>query len=257
MAPPRSSFFHLLLSCFLLAATSRSSDAGGGAPQLQDIDCSTEGNYTATDAYAAKLNQLLATLPITTVSKNGGFFNGTVGQGTPVVVYGLAMCSADFSRPDCTDCLTAASSNATGLAKRCPGSVTASIMFDQCMIRYSNRSFFGTAETDIAFSQTSSEIVASKIQYSDNLKQGLAYLSAQAAMSPERFAASSTAPFALVQCTWDLPSDKCKACIDTLSANATNLFQVGIEGQTKTYSCRVRYSNASFTVVPLVDPAGG
>ncbi|OQU77197.1 hypothetical protein SORBI_3009G004950 [Sorghum bicolor] len=147
MAPPRSCFFHLLLSCFLLAATSRSSDAGGGAPQLQDIDCSTEGNYTATDAYAAKLNQLLATLPITTVSKNGGFFNGTVGQGTPVVVYGLAMCSADFSRPDCTDCLTAASSNATGLAKRCPGSVTASIMFDQCMIRYSNRSFFGTAET--------------------------------------------------------------------------------------------------------------
>lgn len=150
MAPPRSSFFRLLLSCFLLAVTTTRSSDAAGAPQLQAIDCSTEGNYTATDAYAANLDQLLATLPINTVSKNGGFFNGTAGQGA-ATVYGLAMCSADFSRPDCTDCLTAASSNGTGLAKRCPGSVTASIMFDQCMIRYSNRSFFGTAETGMIY----------------------------------------------------------------------------------------------------------
>lgn len=105
---------------------------------------------------------------------------------------------------------------------------------------------------DIIFTSTGGESVASKITYSNNLKQGLAYLSAQAASSPERFAAAATDPYALVQCTWDLPSDQCKLCIDTLSANASNLFEVGIEGERKSYSCRVRYSNSSFMVVPFV-----
>lgn len=114
-----------------------------------------------------------------------------------------------------------------------------------------NRSFFGTAEMDIKFALTGA-MVPTRLAYSESLKQGLAYLSAEAATSPERFAASSTAPYAVVQCTWDLPSNECKVCIDALSANASDLFAVGIDGERKSYSCRVRYSNSSFTVVPLV-----
>ncbi|KAJ1265659.1 hypothetical protein BS78_08G093000 [Paspalum vaginatum] len=245
--------FHLLFLFFLPAAT-RTSDAA----QLQDMECSTDGNYTTDDAYAANLNQFLAALPTNTVSKNGGFFNGTVGQGT-ATVYGLALCFADFSLSDCKDCLTAAASSgaASGLVKSCPGSVTVGAIYDQCMLRYSNLNFFGTAETDIKFSTTRDQNDSSMQAYKESLslKQALADLSAQAASSPERFAASSTAPYAVVQCTWDLPSDKCKTCIDALSTNASNFMAIRIDGERKSYSCRVRYSNSSFTVVPLVGAA--
>jgi hypothetical protein len=92
------------------------------------------------------VNHLLAALRGNTVSKNGGFYNGTAGEG-PDTVYGLAMCPADYSRVDCGDCLTAAAgSNADGLTNRCPGSTTVLAMFDRCLLRYSNASFFGTPE---------------------------------------------------------------------------------------------------------------
>jgi hypothetical protein len=80
-------------------------DAAGTAV-LQAINCSTAGNYTPTDAYATNLNQLLAPLPDTTVSKSEGFFNGTAGEtGAAGTAYVLAMCTVDFSREDCHDCL--------------------------------------------------------------------------------------------------------------------------------------------------------
>ncbi|KAF2912832.1 hypothetical protein DAI22_10g042600 [Oryza sativa Japonica Group] len=139
--------------CLLCFASSLVSVAdAGGAPVLQALECTSTaaGNYTQDGAYAANLGRLLAMLPNETVSKNGGFFNGTVGNGT-ATVYGLAMCAADFSRADCMDCLVAAGISAGGVVKRCPGSTTVSAMFDQCLLRYSDSSFFGTAHINITY----------------------------------------------------------------------------------------------------------
>ena len=125
------------------------SDAAGSLIP-QDLSCSTSGNYTASSAYAANVNQFLAALPENAVAKNGGFYNGTVGEGLDAV-YGLAMCPADYSRADCGDCLTAAAASDApdGLLSRCPGSTTVLAMFERCLIRYSNASFLGTPETEI------------------------------------------------------------------------------------------------------------
>uniref|UniRef100_A0A0E0EWC6 Protein kinase domain-containing protein n=1 Tax=Oryza meridionalis TaxID=40149 RepID=A0A0E0EWC6_9ORYZ len=202
--------------CLLCFASSLVSVAdAGGAPVLQALECTSTaaGNYTQDGAYAANLGRLLAMLPNETVSKNGGFFNGTVGNGT-ATVYGLAMCAADFSRADCMDCLVAAGISAGGVVKRCPGSTTVSAMFDQCLLRYSDSSFFGTAHIN---------------------------LDRQAASSPARFA-----------CTWDLPPDACKGCLDALAANVSATFPATARGERKSYSCRVRYDvNTSFMVVPF------
>jgi hypothetical protein len=135
-----SSFLFL---CFHLLVAS---NAAMSSYILQAINCSTSGNYTDTGAYAANVNQFLGALPENTVSKNGGFFNGTVGLGSDTL-YGLAMCPADYSRADCSDCLTAAAaSNADGLRNSCPGSRTVLAMFDRCLVRYSDVNFFGTPE---------------------------------------------------------------------------------------------------------------
>jgi hypothetical protein len=59
------------------------------------------------------VNHLLAALRGNTVSKNGGFYDCTAGEG-PDTVYGLAMCPADYSRADCGDCLKAAAGSVGG-----------------------------------------------------------------------------------------------------------------------------------------------
>ena len=89
--------------------------------------------------------------------------------------------------------------------------------------------------------------------YKDAVVRSLKEVTGNAVSSPQRFAASSTDPYTLVQCTWDLPPDQCKQCLDVLSANATEYdwFTMRIEGKRKSHSCAVRYSNTSFVVVPF------
>ncbi|XP_047071625.1 cysteine-rich receptor-like protein kinase 10 [Lolium rigidum] len=247
----RDSLPSFLFLCLfhLLAAPSNA------APILQAINCSTSGNYTATDAYATNVNQFLAALPENAVSKNGGFFNGTVGLG-PDTVYGLAMCPADYSRADCGDCLTAAAgSDADGLRSSCPGSRTVLAMFDRCLIRYSDVNFFGTPEIGAMYTSGGESTSTSWKAYSDDLGRSFSEATARAEISPQRFASSVGRPYVLVQCTWDLPADKCKQCLDVLSTNATDFWILRREGQQRSYSCSVRYSNTSFMVVPFTAPS--
>ncbi|CAN6316742.1 unnamed protein product [Urochloa humidicola] len=154
------------------------------------------------------------------------------------------MCSAEFSRADCSRCLAVVSSSTDGLGKLCPSSATVAAIFDPCMVRYSNHSFLGTAETDVV--RMTINITEA---YGSDIQQLLGNLSVKAATSPQRFAKSDKAPYALVQCTRDLPSDKCQACIDSLLANSLDKFQSATEGELKSFSCRVRYSNPSVKIV--------
>jgi hypothetical protein len=90
--------------------------------------------------------------------------------------------------------------------------------------------------------------------YSEKLLDRLKLLTDEAATSPKRFASNvADPPYALTQCTWDLPPDKCKQCLDVLSANASDWFSITMEGLRKSYSCTLRYSNTSFSVVPFKD----
>lgn len=252
-----SPFSLIFVVSWLLTVHLHSLCDAAGTAVLQAINCSTAGNYTPTNAYAANLNQLLSSLPNMTVSKNGGFFNGTAGQpGTAGTAYALALCAADFARQDCNDCLAMATSNSSGLVKQCPGSSSVVAMYDQCLIRYSDADFFGTVYTDIVYGFSGPDRLQTAVQnsYTQALNQVLVQLSAQAISSRQRFAASKASPFALVQCTWDLPPDRCKECLDLLARNVSSFIYIRSTGEARTYSCRVRHSNNSFDVFPFADP---
>ncbi|XP_047080255.1 cysteine-rich receptor-like protein kinase 7 [Lolium rigidum] len=229
---------------------------------IEYLSCTASGNSTAPGSdYAANVNQFLTELPENTVSKNGGFFNGTLGNGTGTV-YGLAMCSAEYSRADCRDCLTAtAGSNTGSLPSRCAGNTTVFAVFDKCLVRYSDTNFIGAPETDVIFSYGGEgpfKPMADPLGYNTKVQDRLKLLTAEAATSPKRFAANvDEPPYALTQCTWDLPPDKCKQCLDVLSANASARIYMTIEGKRKSYSCTLRYSNTTFAVVPFEDTSSG
>ncbi|XP_047051133.1 cysteine-rich receptor-like protein kinase 25 [Lolium rigidum] len=246
--------FSLMFLCFHVLLHTWTSDAAGSWV-LQDLNCSTSGNYSSTSAYAANINQFLSALPENAVSKNGGFFNGTVGEGLDTV-YGLAMCPADYSRADCSDCLAAAAgSDADGLPSRCPGSTTVIAMFERCLIRYSNVSFLGTPEIGVAYAIDGKLLNTAAGMFAPTVEQNLNDRTDDAILVPQRFASNSRAPFVLVQCTWDLPPDKCKECLNELTKIVTDITVIKTDGQRKSYSCTVRYSNTSFMVVPFTAPA--
>ncbi|KAF7019836.1 unnamed protein product [Triticum aestivum] len=253
MALQRPLFSPLLFLCFhLLAALHTTSDAALSSHLPQAMDCSTSGNYTSNSAYPANLNQFLASLPEKTIFKNGGFINDTVGEGSGTV-YRLAMCSADYSRSDCGDCLAAAArSNANGLPNRCPGSTTVLAWFDPCLVRYSDTNFFGKAEIGEIYALNGPRAIWEPMRYRDDVVRNLNESIGAAVASSQRFAASSTDPYTLVQCTWDLPPDQCKQCLDVLTANASKDWtSMAVDGKRRSYSCSVRYGNTSFVVVPF------
>ncbi|KAF8779690.1 hypothetical protein HU200_002442 [Digitaria exilis] len=253
---PSSSCLLVLLSCLVLAGHLHTRCDAAGTAVLQALNCSTAGNYTPSGAYAGNLNQLLAALPDTTVSKSGGFFNGTAGQpGAAGTAYALALCPVDVARADCRDCLAMATSNSSGLVKQCPGSSTVLAAYDQCLLRYSDVAFFGTAYTDVVYAWYGPDRLQTMVQnsYSSALKQSLAVLGSQAASSPQRFAVSKASPYALVQCTWDLTADGCESCLGLLATNASDFMTIKSAGEVRTFSCRVRHSNDTFDVFPFAD----
>jgi hypothetical protein len=91
--------------------------------------------------------------------------------------------------------------------------------------------------------------------FAPTVEQNLNDRTDDAILVPQRFASNSRAPFVLVQCTWDLPPDKCKECLYELTKIVTDITVIKTDGQRKSYSCTVRYSNTSFMVVPLTAPA--
>ncbi|OWM77682.1 cysteine-rich repeat secretory protein 1-like [Punica granatum] len=94
---------------------------------------------TTLTSYKADLDLILNSL-----SSNSrvplGYYNTSSNA-----VYGSFLCRGDLSPGECEDC----AKNATKtIVRLCPRSEWAFLWFDQCMVRYSNRNFFSSMETD-------------------------------------------------------------------------------------------------------------
>jgi hypothetical protein len=79
-----------------------------------------------------------------------GFFTSKASQSysfyndTSNGIYGLFLCRGDVNSTTCQSCVSYASQD---IISRCPSTRTATIWFDECMLRYSNSNFFGVEET--------------------------------------------------------------------------------------------------------------
>ncbi|XP_021719608.1 cysteine-rich repeat secretory protein 38-like [Chenopodium quinoa] len=102
----------------------------------------TLGTYNETSAYAANLKTLLTSL-ITNSQENCGFHNLTAGDTSNDTVNVIALCRGDLKSSDCTACLVNA---ARRIQVDCPNNFEAIGWYNDCMLRYSPRSIFGTME---------------------------------------------------------------------------------------------------------------
>ncbi|KAK3430686.1 hypothetical protein EUGRSUZ_E02450 [Eucalyptus grandis] len=138
---PRNISFAFWISCLILFIPG----TPVGAQTYVQERCADRGDYASPSKFQDNLSSLLLRGNSADYSKGPirGFYNTTEGED-PDKVYGLFLCRGDVASDLCQTCIRNASST---IIDRCPGQKEATIWYDECLLRYSNRSFFSVMET--------------------------------------------------------------------------------------------------------------
>jgi hypothetical protein len=217
------------------------------------ISCSTAGNYSDGSPYHLNLYRLLSAIPMAVDSN--GFFNGTFGTAGDEA-FGLFMCYAGDTDPECQDCLERAPD---GIMMLCPHSRTVRAVYNSCSLQYSDESFFSVANLSVVemvdlsvapqVEQTPYKpwnsrapdqtwygggllvgYVVDKVGLSQTRLKLIQRLTVKASQAAVRIA-EGTQPFtdtqwvrAVVQCTRDLPPSECTRCLPYYTDQLPRLF---------------------------------
>ncbi|XP_044460674.1 cysteine-rich repeat secretory protein 38-like [Mangifera indica] len=228
--------------------------------RLNTICLYDKGNFTANSSYKANLKHLLSSL--TSNNKiDYGFYNASYGKGT-AKVNAMALCRGDVQPDNCRSCIKNSSSE---LTESCPNQKEAVIWYDDCMLRYSNRSFFGNMEFGPYFSMYNLNNVTEVNQFHEVLRNLLNNLTKEAASgdSLRKFAtgnsttASSQHIYALTQCTPDLSEKQCVDCLNNATSLLPQCCDRSIGGRVISPSCNFRYEQNIFydSTVHAVTPS--
>ncbi|MED6140565.1 hypothetical protein PIB30_094425, partial [Stylosanthes scabra] len=184
--------------------------------------CSTNKTFPPNTTYESNLHTLLASF--SSVAATSEFYNTTSSvSAIGETIYGMFMCRGDIKIQKCQDCIGIASHK---IALTCPNSKEAIIWYHECLVRYSNRSFFSTVDKwprpkYIGYHETAN--ITTEGSYGWLLATTLNDVIGEAAKSgnPNKKFATKHASlggsqnvYTLVQCTPDLSSQDCSKCLN-------------------------------------------
>ncbi|KAI9074067.1 hypothetical protein K1719_043959 [Acacia pycnantha] len=209
-------------------------------------NCSSSETFSAESTFQVDRTTLLSTL----ASVNTEFYNITVvSGGDSGTVYGLYMCRGDIvNNPNlCHQCVVKATQR---LSSECRASKEAIIWYDECMIRYSNSSFFSTINTRPRLSLLTTGNVSNQARFMRTLYDVLnktANESAKPATGKKKYA-TGTANFSrfqtvycVAQCTPDLTPSDCRSCLSGVIGDLEWCCNGKQGGRVLYPSCNVRY----------------
>ncbi|XP_062232590.1 cysteine-rich receptor-like protein kinase 44 [Phragmites australis] len=241
----------LLLICSSLLIAPTNADN----PEL--TNCPSNTNYTRGSAFQANLDELLSSIP-SAAAASSGFAKSTTGAA-PDQAYGLAQCRADVNTSDCLKCLNG---SAHDMASKCPGQKRAMLIYDTCLLRHSNASFFGVIDVSVRSYICNSYNATQPEQFRSRLDLLMRNLTARAAYaSPQMFAAGSDAVmplvniYGMVQCTRDLTADNCNMCLINTIAFIPYCCDGRQGGRIVYPSCTVRFEVYPFYNVQAAEAA--
>lgn len=212
------------------------------ADPLFHICSTTAGNFTPNTVYEKNLNTLLGSLQ-SDVSPSG--FSSAATRIYPSKFFGVALCRGDVNSSDCNTCVVDASAE---IRKRCPYSNGAVIWYDNCLLKYSDQSFFGQIDNQNKFYMWNlANISNDPTLFNQKVKGLLSKLADQGASTSKLYAAGEmkldtfTNLYGLAQCTQDLSSKDCKVCLDEAISELPNCCDGKQGGRVVGGSCNVRY----------------
>lgn len=220
---------------------------------LLSIEC-LGGNYTNNSTYQRNLNTLLPSLPSAGNGNGYGFYNSSYGENEDKV-YAVALCRP-FVEPDasCGDCFSFASNN---IKLTCPFKKEAIAWYDNCNLRYSDRSIYGTMETQPFYSRWNTQNVSTLDVdgFNHRFIALLERLSGQAAANGPllKCAVGNATPpgmhqtiYAFLQCTPDLSPQQCSDCLAANLLDVINYFFEKKIGVIIYPSCCIRVQDSVF-----------
>jgi len=196
---------------------------------------------------------------LSNAATNNGFNKTTVpGENPSDSVFGLFMCRGDVPPEPCRECVKKA---AQELKQSYSSSHQALIWYNECLVRYSNRSFFSTSTLDTR--PSSFQIDVAKISNEESFNRLLFRTMNKTAdeaarpISGKKFATENANVsgyqklYCLAQCTPDLIANDCRSCLDGAIGDLQQCCG-GRQGATVLYpSCIVRYELYPFYLSSL------
>ncbi|XP_048438366.1 cysteine-rich receptor-like protein kinase 44 [Pyrus x bretschneideri] len=246
------------LFCLLPILFLMINQALGQVPGFLYHFCTNEsGNYTTNSTYQTNLNRLLSSLPSNESGNGYGFYNASYRLNlSNEHIYAIGLCRGDVKAEDCRSCLN---NSRYALPQLCPNQKEAIGWYDNCMLRYSNRSIDGVMETSPSFYMWNNNNISSSglDGFNQELSKVLASIRSEAAAggSLRKFAFRNTsAPtfqtiFALAQCTPDISEQECSDCLVGAFGDIPNCCDGKEGGRVYRPSCYFR-----FEVYRFIDP---
>ncbi|XP_050367387.1 cysteine-rich receptor-like protein kinase 10 [Argentina anserina] len=208
--------------------------------------CPNTTVFTPNSTFQSNRNQLLSTLSSNS-TRNTGFYNATAGRSPSETVYGLFLCRGDVATDVCKACVATATSEVVQL---CPVEKEVVIWYDECMLRYSNNSFFSVAtETPAVFMWNTANVSSELSRFKQVLGESMTEVATEAANDVDKFATREAnfteliSVYSLGQCTQDLSSFECNRC---LRGAIAMLQSEKIGGRVLNPSCNVRFEQLPF-----------
>ncbi|KAK9084906.1 hypothetical protein Sjap_025317 [Stephania japonica] len=173
----------------------------------------------------------------------------TFGQD-PDRIYGAFMCRGDVSPQSCKACVDLATSD---VITRCPNKKESVIWFDNCMLRYSNQSFFSSMQTSPRFYMWNTQNASDPNEFNrvlGNLMSSLAEEAANGGGSSSSRAMFKTKQvelnsfqkiYGLVQCTPDLSPGDCYSCLTNIITEIPACCNRKQGGRVISVSCNLRF----------------
>ncbi|XP_020204532.1 cysteine-rich receptor-like protein kinase 10 isoform X3 [Cajanus cajan] len=242
MASLKIPLFFILVSFLSFATTQAQYDS---TPLYIYQNCSG-GNSTDGSAFLLNLRTLLSSLSSKASSTDTGFYNTTVhGENPSDSVFGLFMCRGDVSPQLCQRCVQDATKR---LSTECSLSKQAVIWYDECTLRYSNRSFFSTFDTRPRVALLNTANVSNQESFMRLLFHTINKTADEAARGNRRkYATMQTNMsgfqilYCLAQCTPDLSPQDCRSCLSGVIGDLPWCCQGKTGGRVLYPSCNVRY----------------
>ncbi|XP_039803625.1 cysteine-rich repeat secretory protein 38-like [Panicum virgatum] len=241
----------LPLIFLLLPATTNADDLGyyiTGA-------CSNNMNYTRGSAFQANHDAILSSLPAAAAASSG--FAENVTGAAPDLAYSLAQCRGDASASECRSCLDGA---VRDMAALCPVQKSAVLIYEGCLLRLSNASFFGRVKTSRTTYVCSSH-KASSPDFNSSLGALMSGLAEKAYGSPRMFAVGAVnhTPYekihGMARCTQDLSRDDCHSCLAKAVRIIPDCCPGRSGGRIFFWSSSIRYEVGPFYNIQLAEAA--
>ncbi|KAL1192013.1 Cysteine-rich repeat secretory protein 4 [Cardamine amara subsp. amara] len=254
-----SSFFCFLSFLSLLFST----DQTISQPDHMSTFCNQfSDNFTRTSSYRTNRETLLSSLRDR--SSLGTYSNATTGL-SPNTVRGMFLCRGDITRTSCSDCVQTATLE---IAKNCTFQKEAFIFYEECMVRYSDFSFFTLVEDrpyTIRYSLTSAPNSA---RFGQTLSDKMDELIIRATSS----SSSSSTPYfvedqervtqfegsydldSIVQCSPDLDPSNCTVCLKLAVQEVLDCCSRSRRAQIFTPKCLLRYEASALPSPPPPSP---